>query len=82
MKKFSEEHKKRISESLKGRTIPRTVRAKMSVAKGRRGNLGQHWTLSAQAKRNISLGHQGKKAYQWKGDKVGYSGLHQWVAKE
>jgi len=32
-------------------------------------------------KKKISIGHKNEKAYNWKGDKVGYSSLHAWIRR-
>jgi len=45
-------------------------------------NKGRHYKLSKEARKNISEGHKGEKAYQWKGDNVGYETLHKWVRKQ
>lgn len=39
------------------------------------------YKLSEETKKRISEGHKGEKAYQWKGDNVGYPNLHKWVRK-
>lgn len=39
------------------------------------------YKLSEATKKRISEGHSGEKAYQWKGDNVGYTTLHKWVKK-
>jgi hypothetical protein len=44
-------------------------------------NKGQHWKLSEQSKQNIADGHKGKNNYLWKGDDVGYGGLHHWIER-
>jgi len=31
--------------------------------------------------KNIGLAQMGKKHWNWKGDKVGYKGLHDWVSR-
>lgn len=45
----------------------------------RRLNLGKK--QSEETKRKISESHKEDKAYQWKGDNVGYDALHDWVKK-
>lgn len=39
-----------------------------------------HQPHSIERKLKMSLSHRGERAYNWKGDKVGYSGLHKWVS--
>jgi len=38
--------------------------------------------LFEETKQRISESHRGENAYQWKGDKVGYRGLHRWINRE
>ena len=45
-------------------------------------NKGRHYKLSEESRKRISEGHKGEKAYQWKGDSVGYENLHKWVRKQ
>src|SRR3990167_5436844 len=43
------------------------------------GSSGKHWKLSEKAKANIGLAKEESKNPLWKGDDVGYAGLHMWI---
>lgn len=43
------------------------------------GNKGRKHSLETRIK--MSESHKGEKAYQWKGNKVGYFALHSWLRK-
>lgn len=92
--KFSEEHRRKLSEAKKGKPsnrkgIPHTLesRRKMSLAKIGKKRL----PLSEKHKKKISdslkgenhpyFGKEDENTANWKGDDVGYDGLHVWVAK-
>src|SRR3990167_7792465 len=64
--KRTKKHKRKLSLALEGK--PGRV-------------LGKHWKLSNETKNKMSLARKGDKNPKWKGDKVGYSGLHTWVKK-
>lgn len=52
------------------------TRLKMSIKrKGRKPALGKHWKI----KDTSNYGHKGEKHPSWKGDDVGYKGLHKWI---
>ena len=51
----------------------------MPFQKGNTINKGKK--RSEETKLKMSLIKQGNKNYRWKGDKVGYSGLHIWIRK-
>lgn len=42
----------------------------------------KHKPLSEEAKRHLSEIHKGGNVPWWKGDKVGYRGLHMWIRRE
>lgn len=78
MRKFSAEHIKHLSESHKGKPNP---------------NKGKKLPpLSLEARKKISAALKGKPSHfprrygeennKWKGDDVGYTGLHQWVRRK
>ena len=67
-KKLTEQQKNKISEKLKGRT---------PWNKGKKG-LFKH---TEQQKLKIKKRQLGSNNSCWKGDKVGYKGLHQWIRK-
>jgi len=78
-RKLSEETRKKIGAAnkaaLTGRTVPAEVRAKISAtSKGR--------VLSEETRQKLRESKRGAKAYNWKGDEVGYLGLHHWVERE
>lgn len=75
---FSFEHKKNISEAQKGRIPSEKTKFRMSESQKRIGN-----------RPPLLLGHKFSKERNdkiakanWKGEDVGYSGLHSWVRKE
>ena len=72
--KFSEEHKKKISEANKGKPKSEQARKNMSISKkGKTSPVkGKHWKISLQGRINIGNGHRGEKAYNWRGGQ----GLH------
>jgi hypothetical protein len=90
MKHLSEEHKKKISEALKGKK-PKNFQLfrqknKEYIEKYGEPMLGKHH--SEEAKIKIGLANKGHKGLSginspnWKGDKVGYDGLHDWIQRE
>jgi hypothetical protein len=65
---FSASHKAKISAALKGRKLSMETRAKM---KGRKAwNAGRKFPE-----------YSGENHGQWKGNYVGYGGIHQWMSK-
>ncbi|MCH7730870.1 hypothetical protein IID21_05170 [Patescibacteria group bacterium] len=75
--RHSEETKSKMIEAHKDKIFSEETRKKMSEArKGKK--------LSEKTKRKISKNHQSyieEKALAWKGNEVGYGGLHMWVKK-
>lgn len=65
-KPISEKLKKKLSQLMKGKP-------------GR--NLGKHWKLKEEVKKNMSKSHRGVLAYNWKGEYSTYSNIHKWVNK-
>ena len=47
---------------------------------GNKSNLGRK--LSQKQIEKIRQSHKGFRAYNWKGNKVSYSGLHKWLYRE
>ena len=93
-RKLSKEWKENLSKSLKGH--PKSLEMRQRLSKSRMGispsleireKIRQTLTgrkLSVEHKKNISLGSKqliGSLNPLWKGDKVGYRTLHQWVEK-
>lgn len=67
-KKFSEEHKKKISEAHKGKKLSEEHKKKLSNAKkGNQYVKGKHWKLSEETKRKMSKRMKGEKCNFWKG---------------
>lgn len=96
MKKLTEEHKKKIAESHRGKKKSEEHRKNLSQAPWNKGKKGVY-TLSQETRRKISLSLKGRipenldqlhkentgsKNSRWKGNKVSYSGLHHWVTRE
>jgi hypothetical protein len=87
---LTEEHKRKIGESHKGWKPSEENRKKMSEGQLRRfansptWNKGKH--LSEETKRKISLAKIGRFCGEnhprWKGDDIGYAGIHDWIEKE
>lgn len=89
--KHSVESKKKMSQALMGnkhtlgRKIPDIVKKKMSIsAKGKNTwSKGRKLTIEHRKKLKDNWnGKSGEEDSSWKGDKVGYSGLHNWVRKK
>jgi len=78
-RKPSAETLRKMSEALRGHPTSVETRAKLSAAgRGRRH--------SAETRRRIAEAVRGKhrtgaRHHKWKGDAVGYRGLHDWVAR-
>ena len=71
----TEEHKRKISEALKGHIISGETKRKMSLArKGKK--------LSEEHKRKISEWNREENNPRWKGENVSYRGLHYWVERK
>ena len=84
--KMSEEQKRKIGESNKGKKRTKEARKKMSEA--RKKNPVRYWLgkkrMDISGKNNWFYGKSflENKSPSWKGDKVGYYGLHSWVRKK
>ena len=75
-KKFSDEHKRKISEALTGIKRSDEFKKKLSLAKTGKPNFklrGRKFT--EEHKKKLS----GENNASWKGDEVGYKSLHEWV---
>ncbi len=71
-KKHTEESKKKMSESLKGRKLSQKTKQKMKIA-----HTGKKSTNETKEKlRVLNLGDRNPN---WKGDDVGYGGVHNWI---
>ena len=84
---MSEEHKRKISESTKGKKRSLRFRKKMSLLmKNNKNGLGSKHPHTIETKNKISNSNKGKTAgeknYNWRGENVKYRGLHMWVVKE
>lgn len=69
-KKLTEEHKLKLREAKLGKKMSETTKEKHR----------QH-SHSLATRKKMSESHKGERSYNWKGDKVGYYGLHSWVSK-
>lgn len=87
-KKMSEDTKKKLSESLKGRTpwnkgVPQTKEHLEKLSKLRKGRIPWNKGLKTGIKnRNVFKKgeNSGENNHKWKGDDVSYRSLHKWVA--
>ncbi len=66
---FSKVHIERMKKSMKGR-VPWN--------KGKKGLQ----TMSLETRKKMRLSHLGEKSHLWKGNKVGYHGIHGWVIRQ
>ena len=55
---------------------------KKKARKLRKANLGKIGYWRGKKRPDISAGQWGKDNHSWKGDKVGYTALHQWLYKQ
>lgn len=83
---ISEEHKRKLREANLGKRHSEETKKKMSASQissylnGRvSATLGKKF--SKEHKQKIRDANSGEKSYSWKGDDVGYMGLHYWVYK-
>lgn len=84
---MTEEHKRKIglanSISLKGiKRGSMDVETKRKLSEGRLGD--ENWSKRPEVRekmRKAKLGKKNELANHWKGDDVGYSGLHTWVQR-
>ena len=81
-KHHTKETKRKLSENNAkfwlGKKLSEEHKRKMSE------NSAKYWLgkkLSEETKKKIGVAKKGKKNYNWKGDKVGYRALHDWVRK-
>ena len=70
---FSKEHLKNLSDAHKG--IKLSEQAKIKLSKFNKGKI-----VSQETRQKLS-GRKEEKSYSWKGDNVGYWGVHSWVRK-
>ena len=83
-KKHTEEWKHQMSKRMKKEhalglrknIFTLEVRAKMSISAKNKP------PMTKETREKIGQAHTGEKNYAWKGDAVGYHGLHQWVIKQ
>lgn len=66
----------------RGGTHTEETRRKLSAMGMGSKNSGWGKKRSAETRKKMSLAKRGNKNRLWKGDKVGYVGLHQWVRRE
>ncbi len=71
-KEKQEEIRKKISKSLRGRKLSEETRRKMSISARKRVERGIKPPLHSMPS---------EKNPNWKGDKVGYAGLHLWIRR-
>jgi ribosome-binding protein aMBF1 (putative translation factor) len=74
---LSQDEKNYLSKWHKGKSLSKETKEKISLS--RKGII-----FSEEHKKNISEANKGKigeKSYAWKGDNVGYVGLHNWISK-
>ena len=75
---LTEEVRKKIGLTHKGNTYrlgkTLTEEAKRKISEAHKGK-----RLSKETKRKIGDSHRGEKSHLWKGENVGYRGLHYWV---
>lgn len=100
--KFSEEHRKKLSEAKKGKKRTEETKRKISLARKDRKHseetkmkigfaqkgekhhhYGKHYSKESLKKMSESLKgkYVGENSFNWKGDDVGYKGLHIHVRK-
>ena len=88
--KLTPEHREKIRLSLlgnkraHGNKFSDEARARLCISRAGKGNAmyGKHH--SEETKRKIALANSGKqmeKNPNWKGDDVGYQGIHKWIRK-
>jgi len=77
----SKKQREAVSRASKGRTHTEEAKRKMSLANiGNKKHLGHKHSDEAKAKIREARKRQiGEKHPSWKGDKVGYGALHDWV---
>lgn len=78
-KPMSEQGRRNIASAAIGRKHSEETKAKMSVAK--KGKTPANFQLCLQKAHENVKNRIGDKASNWKGDNVGYSGVHQWIQK-
>lgn len=67
-KTFSISHKRKLSEAKIGRTHTTSLEARENISKALTGK-SQPWNTDG-------------KHHAWKGDRVGYTGMHQWIRRK
>jgi len=93
---MTEEHKRKISQAMKGHTVSKETRKKLSIArkgkykKEENSFYGKHHTeetKQALKEQQLKIREKsskrmlGKKNPIWKGNNVGYTSLHDWIRK-
>jgi hypothetical protein len=78
-RRLTGDHRAKISASLRGHPVTASTRAKIAATK--RGRV-KH---TVESRQRISVARRGKYVgadhYLWRGEAVGYGGLHAWVAR-
>lgn len=77
----SEEHKRKIAEANKGKICSEETRKKISEKQKERLINGVPKEQREKHSEWMKERFVGKNNFNWKGDKVSYKGLHQWVRK-
>lgn len=83
--KRTNETKERMSKAQKGKIVTQEIRDKISISVsksliGNKRSLG--YKQSVEHRKKESESKKGEKAYQWKGEDVGYYALHTWITKQ
>ena len=62
----------------------RSEATKQKMSDSKKGKNNPMWgqQVSEKTKKKISDAEKGQKHYNWKGDEVGYYGLHIWISKQ
>ena len=83
----TKEYRRKISESMRGKKrVPFSEKARRNMSIAHKGQVpwNKGKKFSEEHKRKLSEAHKGKtdeKSSNWKGDNVGYHGIHAWVKK-
>lgn len=80
--KLTEEHKRKIGDALRGRKYkPMSEEGKENIREANVRRVERGWKPTSYQLQKAGEAVTGAKNHLWRGDKVGYRALHEWVER-